>query len=276
MSKKNYPLAFSTLGCPDWTFEQCAEEAAKYGYDALEIRWFDNGIIPSDMSAQRRAEVKQVVKDTGVGIIGLGVSTRFSSPDADQRAAMLDELKRYLELANDLEAPMVRTFGGQVAEGQTVEQTIDWVAESLAAAMPTAEAQGVTVLLETHDGFSRGQEVAGVMAQVTNSRLAAVWDVHHPFRMREAIEDTWNFIGDRVAHIHLKDARLKEDGSWQLVLMGEGEVPCQAIVNLLHQNGYQGAITAEWEQKWHPEIEGPEVAMPQHMQVISEWVSQLS
>src|SRR5215212_412286 len=271
-----FPLTYSTLGCPDWTLEHAAEQAAANGYRALEIRWMDGGIISADMPAQRRREIKQIMQRNNVEIIGLGLSTRFSSPDPAERATNLKDLQRYLELANDLGAPMVRSFGGNIQPDCTVEQTIDWVAENLAAAMPAAEQQGVTVLLETHDAFCRGAEVAKVLAQVEHPRLQAVWDVHHPFRMGESIEDTWRLIGARTAHVHIKDARLRPDGSWQLVLMGEGEVPCRGVVELLHREGYKGMISAEWEKKWHPEIEEPEIAMPQHARVLREWFAQIA
>lgn len=268
-----FPLAFSTLGCPDWTFEQCAAAAAEYGYQALEVRLLDGAIIPSDLPAARRQQMRNAMEQNNIEIVGLGVSTRFSSPDVAERQANQAELRRYLELANDLNVPMVRTFGGNVAEGHTIDETIDWVAESLAAVMPAAEAQGVTIVLETHDAFCRGAEVARVLAQVPHPRLAAVWDVHHPFRMGESIEETWRLIGARTQHIHLKDARRRPDNSWQLVLLGEGEVPCREIVDLLKREGYQGYIAAEWEKKWHPEIEGPEVAMPQHARVLRAWLA---
>lgn len=270
-----YPLAYSTLGCPDWPLEKAAEQAAAAGYQGLEIRILDGQIIPSDLPPDAQARVRSVMAQHGLTTIGLGVSTRFASTDGDERRSNLAELQRYLELANALECPMVRTFGGDVQPGSTINQTVDWVAENLAAAMPTADAQGVTVVLETHDAFCRGAEVARVLDQVEHPRLKAVWDVHHPFRMGESIEDTWRLIGSRVAHIHLKDAKLREDGSWQLVLLGQGEVPCRDIVQLLHREGYNGWISAEWEKKWHPEIEEPEVAMPQHVEALQGWFQEL-
>jgi sugar phosphate isomerase/epimerase len=270
-----YPLAFSTLGCPDWTLEQAAEQAAAYGYRALEVRLLDREIIPADLSAEGRQRIKRVMRDHNIEIIGLGLSTRFSALDPTERQKNVRDLERYLELANDLGVPYVRTFGGNVMEGGTLEQTIRWVAEGISAALPTAEQQGVTILLETHDAFCRGAEVAQVLAQVPHERLKAVWDVHHPFRMGESIEETWRLIGDRTVHVHMKDARLRPDGSWQLVLLGEGEVPCHDVVKLLHREGYKGYISAEWEKKWHPEIEPPEVALPQHAETLRAWFAGL-
>jgi sugar phosphate isomerase/epimerase len=270
-----FPLAFSTLGCPDWSLEQAAEQAAAHGYRGLEIRTLDDAIIPANLAPDQQVRVRRVMNEHGLTITALGVSTRFSAADPAERQTNLAELQRYLELANALEVPMVRTFGGDVQPGHTMEQTIDWVAENLAAAAPTAETQGVTIVLETHDAFCRGAEVAQVLAQVDNPRVQAVWDVHHPFRKGESIQETWRLIGERVAHVHMKDARLRDDGEWQLVLLGEGEVPCREIVQLLHANGYNGWITAEWEKKWHPEIEEPEVALPQHARVLRDWFAAL-
>jgi sugar phosphate isomerase/epimerase len=270
-----YPLAWSTLGCPDWTFEEAAEHAAANGYRALEVRLLDREIIPADLPAEQRQRVKRVLKQHEIGIVALGLSTRFSAIDADERQKNVRDLERYIELAADLGAPNVRTFGGNVAEGSTLAQAIDWVAEGITAALPTAEKYDVTILLETHDAFCKGADVAQVLNKVPHERLKAVWDVHHPFRMGESLAETWRLIGARTAHIHLKDARRRADGSWQLVLLGQGEVPCRQVVELLHAQGYRGYISAEWEKKWHPEVEPPEVALPQHAEVLRAWFAAL-
>jgi sugar phosphate isomerase/epimerase len=267
------PLVFSTLGCPDWTLTQAADVAVANGYAGLEIRVLDGEIIPSDLSPARQAEVRNIMQSRGLSIAGLGASTRFTDIDPAARQANMDELRRYIELANALESPIVRTFGGHVADGSSLDEAVAWLAEGVAAVMPDAERHGVTVMLETHDAFCRGQEVARVLAQVPHPRFQAIWDVHHPYRMGETIEATWEFIGSRLGHVHLKDARRRDDGGWDLVLMGQGEVPNRAVIDLLLANGYQGAFSAEWEKKWHPEIEEPEIALPQHAEVLRGWLA---
>ena len=269
-----YPLVFSTLGSPGWSLERAAEQAVADGYAGLEVRILDGQVISPHLPAERRAAIRSLMKEHGLVIAGIGASTRFSSPDADDRAKHLADLRAYLALASDLEVPIVRTFGGGPSEDQTMDDVIDLVAASLAEAAPDAERHGVTICLETHDAFCRGQEVAGVLDQVDSPWVKAVWDVHHPFRMGESTEDTWNYIGARLAHIHMKDALRREDGSWQLKLMGEGEVPCREILHLLAAKGYDGYICAEWEKAWHPEVEEPEIAIPQHAQVLRQWMAE--
>ena len=285
-----YPLVFSTLGTPDWSLARAAEEAVADGYAGLEIRILDGEVISPHLPAERRAAIRSLLNRHGLVIAGIGASTRFSSPNADDRAQQLADLRAYVTLANDLEAPIVRTFGGGASEGQTMAEVIDLVANSLAEAAPDAERHGVTICLETHDAFCRGEEVAGVLRQVDSPYIKAIWDVHHPYRMGEAVEDTWNFIGARLAHVHIKDAQRREDVcppltpsaghlaagelSWELKLMGEGEVPCREIIHLIASKGYDGYLCAEWEKKWHPAIEEPEIALPQHARVLRQWMAE--
>lgn len=275
MTHDRFPLAFSTLGCPGWTFPHAVAQAAQAGYQALEVRIYNGDIIPADLPAQDRAAWRRTLSAHNLRVIGLGASTRFAFADAATRAANLRDLTAYLELAADLEVPMVRTFGSPGQLDIPMRDAINYVADALNAASATAERLGVDIILETHDAFCKGVDVAAVLAQVPSRAVGAVWDVHHPYRMGEDIETTWQVLGPRVKHVHIKDARRRADGSWQLVLLGHGEVPCRAVVELLHREGYQGYLSVEWEKKWHPEIEEPEVALPQHATLLREWMAAL-
>ncbi len=264
----NPRLMYSTLGCPKWTLEQAADAAVTYGYGGLEIRLLDGSLIPANLDTTARNRIRKVMQDRDLRIIGLGASTRFTSPDSEERAQFEQELIAYLHLAVALEVPFVRTFGGNIVDGCTMAQGIEWVAESLNRLAPVAEETNITILLETHDAFCKGRDVARVLDRVPSDHVQAVWDVHHPYRMGESVEETWSCLKSRTAHVHLKDARHRADGSFELVLMGEGDVPNQQIVELLESEGYTGCYSVEWEKAWHPEIPEPEEAIPQHAEVV--------
>jgi sugar phosphate isomerase/epimerase len=89
--------------------------------------------------------------------------------------------------------------------------------------------------------------------------------------------EVWSDLGGRTLLAQVKDARretARPDG-WQLVLLGQGEVPVREILQLLYGGGYAGWISVEWEKRWHPEIEEPEVALPQHLSPLSKWLTEL-
>jgi hypothetical protein len=56
------------------------------------------------------------------------------------------------------------------------------------------------------------------------------------------------------------------------VLTGEGEVPVQTQVQVLAKAGYKGYYGFEWEKKWHPEIEEPEVAFPHFAKTVGRYL----
>ena len=44
------------------------------------------------------------------------------------------------------------------------------------------------------------------------------------------------------------------------------------MLGLLAAGGYRHWISVEWEKRWHPEIEEPEVALPQHLDLLRAWL----
>ena len=262
--------AFTTLACPAWSIEQVVEAATTLGYDGVELRLLDGAVI--DPGADR-AKVEQAVarcRAAGVEVCALDSSCTFNHADPGARQREISDLLRWIDLAEDLRVPLVRVFGGHARPGlapEPPEVVNDWVAEALARAAPTAEQAGVTVVLETHDAFSSARRVAAVLDRVDSPRVAALWDSHHPYRVGETTQDVIEALGPRIAHVHVKDARRTTPGGsdWQLVLLGEGEVPVREQLQALDRHGYTGYVSVEWEKKWHPEIAEPEIALPQHI-----------
>ena len=59
------------------------------------------------------------------------------------------------------------------------------------------------------------------------------------------------------------------------MLLGSGEVPVKEQVKVLAKAGYKGYYCLEWEKKWHPEIEEPEVAFPQYATAMREYLTEV-
>ena len=45
-------------------------------------------------------------------------------------------------------------------------------------------------------------------------------------------------------------------------MTGTGQFPAKRVVALLCAAGFAGHVSFEWEKRWHPTIEEPEVALP--------------
>jgi len=243
------------------------------GYAGIELRLIDGQLIESSMPAAERLRVKQTVAAARLPIVSVDSSILLTAEDA------ASELRWFLEIANDWESPLVRVYGGPLAEEPRARRAqFETAARVLQGAIPLAEKLGVAIAIETHDSFSASSVVAELLAMVDSRWVGALWDTHHPHRMGERPAEIYQHIGPRVLHVQVKDARssVEHKGGWQLVPMGEGEVPVREIIGLLAAGGYGGYISVEWEKYWHPEIEEPEIALPQHLKVLEEWVQDLA
>ena len=266
-------VAFSTLAFPDATLASAASLGRSWGYSGIELRLIDGELIDPAMPAADRTQVKRTVTASGLPVVAVDSSIRLTDDDPGP------ELARFLELASDWEAPLVRVFGGALAALQTDRQKqLRAAARVLESSVPLAERLGVAIGVETHDAFSASSVVAELLALVDPAAVAsgavgAVWDSHHPHRMGERPDQVYANLGPRILLAQVKDARRKADGDWQLVLLGEGEVPVRDMLERLAAGGYPHWISVEWEKRWHPEIEEPEVALPQHLALLTKWLA---
>jgi len=266
------PIAFSTLAFPDATLAEATTLGRSWGYAGIELRLVDGQLIDSSMSPAERVRVKQTIAATGLPIVSVDSSIILTNEEAGL------ELRRFLELANEWESPLIRVYGGPLAEEPGTRRTqMEAAAGVLQEAIPLAERFGVAVAIETHDSFSSSAVVAELLAMVQSKWVGALWDTHHPHRMGERPAEVYEHIGPRVLHVQVKDARRSaaHKGGWQLVPLGEGEVPVREIIRLLAAGGYAGYFSVEWEKYWHPDIEEPQIALPQHLKVLQEWVNDL-
>ncbi len=265
--------AFSTLACPDWSLDQIIDAAANFGYDGIELRLLDGEVLDLTADADKVEHAVTRCRSQQVDVCALDTSCRFSGASA-KREREVKSLLAWIRLAERVQVPLLRVFGGASGEEQGIDadEADARVAESLRKVVLAAKHTGITVMLETHDAYSSARRVAHVLDLVDAPCVAALWDSLHPYRMGETHVEVIALLGSRIAHVHVKDARRvapAEPGNsgsdWQLVPLGEGEVPVRAQLTALEQLGYTGWVSVEWEKKWHPELAGPDVALPQHI-----------
>ncbi len=268
---QHWKLAYSTLAFPGRQLSDVVAMGKAMGYDGIELRLIDGELIDPSMSSAARDRVKRIVGD--VPVVAVDSSIRITEDDP------IPAIASFLELAHAWEAPVVRVFGGDLPEDPSERQrALEHAARVLESAAAHAERLGVAVGLETHDSFAGSSQVAEVLAMVPSPWIGAVWDSHHPHRMGETPEEIYANIGPRTKLAQVKDARRSSEqpSGWQLVPLGEGEVPVRDMLSVLAHHGYAGVISVEWEKRWHPEIDEPEIALPQHLELLKRWMAELA
>lgn len=267
-------LSFTTLGCPSWTWEQIIDEAVRLGYNGVELRGIAGELRLGRCAALRgdRLEASlSYAKSRGITIICLNTSCVFH--DDSLFDAAIEEGRETIDLAFRLGAPFIRVFGDRIPVERHESTIIRQVARGLQALGQYAEDKGVSVLLETHGDFSSSDRVLEVLRQTASPAIGIIWDVHHTVKYgkQELPAATWRQLGPYIRHAHIKDA-LGEGAAVHPVLVGKGDLPIRDWIALLCDNGYNGWLSFEWEKKWHPEIEEPEIALSAFISYMRQYV----
>ena len=273
---RRYPIAFSTLGCPAWSWKTILEQADQLGYAALELRGvageMDLTKVP-ELAGSRLADTRKDLAALGIVISDLGASSRMHEKDPATRQAQFDEGRRFIDLAHAMQVKYVRMFGDKFPEGEAREDVRKRVIEGFQQMAAYAEPAGVTVLQESHGDFTKSKDLVAIESAVHSKAFALLWDAHHTFVAgNEAPADTYAALGRFVRHTHLKDSK-PAGTDRRYVLTGTGEVPVKEQVAVLAKAGYTGYYCFEWEKKWHPEIEEPEVAFPHYARTMAEYLT---
>jgi sugar phosphate isomerase/epimerase len=262
--KTDMKLSFSTLGCPDWSFDKIVNFAVENNYSGIELRGIQRQMDLTKCkefnSSENIEATMKIMKDKNLQFVDLGSSAEMHHSDATERKNNLDEAKHFIDLAHQVNCPYVRVFPNKLPK-EAREATIDIIVKCLIEAGNYAKGTNVMVLMETHGDVVESSVIKQIMDEVKHPNVGLVWDVTNMWTLtKEPPSQVYSLLKNHIRHTHIKDAKLI-NGTPHYVLMGKGDVPIFEAIDILRNNNYQGYYSFEWEKLWHPEIDEPDVAL---------------
>jgi len=272
-------LAFSTLGCPDWELDAIIGAARKFGYEGIELRALAGSLdllSRAEFTAPQLPRTKTYFEGEGIEICCVDTSCTFHSPDASERANQVRIALAHAELASNLGAPLIRVFPDKIQPGAQRDETRDWIAECLYEVAKRIPDE-VDVALETHGDFAKAEAAAEIVKLANHAKVKLIWDVANSVAAGDTIEQAGRVVQPYLAHIHLRDAKpVTGLEHWLPVLSGNGRVSFAKALAVIRELNYDGYVSFEWEKYWRPEIEEPEVALPDFINAIRSLVEDRS
>ena len=282
LTKRKYQplLSFSTLGCPDWSFEKIVSFAAANNYDAIEIRGIQRQLdltkaTPFHAKDKIAASVK-LMQDTNLKFANLGSSAALHFTEGAERQKNLDEAKRFIDLAQQLSCPYIRVFPNDFPKDQDKNLTKELIAKGLLELGNYAKNTNVSVLLETHGQVVYAPDLLDIMKASTHQHVGMIWDAYNMWSVtKESPAAVYASLKNYIRHAHIKDAK-QVDGKERYVLLGTGDSPIFEAVDIHAKNNYSGYYSFEWEKLWHAEIDEPEMAIADYPKAMQQHFAALN
>ncbi|MBF6063305.1 sugar phosphate isomerase/epimerase [Nocardia terpenica] len=263
-------FSYSTIACPQWSWQYALDQASTLGYDGIEWRLIDGKMVDADFPVETARTIAKATVAAGLGVPALDTSIQLTAAPGAERERVLDDSRRLLRLAAEFGAEHLRMFGGTYPETVADADALGWTQDALVALQPEARDSGVRIALELHDcgwdragsrGITSSRFLADVLSGVDVPEAGLQWDIANPFLEGEPAEQTWRNVRPWLLYLQVKDMVRGENG-WTYVPFGEGELPIGEIVDWITAAGFDGWFSFEWEKWWHPEIAEAETVLP--------------
>jgi sugar phosphate isomerase/epimerase len=220
------------------------DDCARFGLDGTELTSY---YFPEQPTPEYLRNLKSAAFRNGLDISGTAIRNDFCFPPGEEREHEIAHVKRWIENADAMDAPVIRIFSGAVKRGQSVDEAQQLAIDGIEECCDYAGKYGVFLALENHGGLTT--EVDGMLAIVR--RVESPW-----FGVNL---DSGNFrTADPYGDL-AKIAPYAVNVQVKVVVHPEGQ-PAQPtdfarLATILRTSGYRGYIVLEFEEAGDPREE---------------------
>src|SRR4051812_48942318 len=218
---------------------------AKNNFDAIDPTGYFFPTYPEVPPDEYVNNLKRRAFELGLGISGTGVRNNFTTSDKTVRAAAVQHIKEWVEVAAKLGAPVMRVFADtqmramtwkDVAKGCTREQVQDWIVEALGECAEQGKKYGVIIGVQNHGDFLQtGDDLLALINAVNSDWCGAIVDTGY-FKSEDPYKDM-----EKVAPYAV---------NWQVKQYPSAEEPDKPtdlirLLKIVRASGYRGYLPIE-------------------------------
>jgi len=232
--------------------EDFITDCAKMGLEGTELTGY---YFPPQPTPEYLRKIKEITFRLGLDISGTAIRNDFCYPSGPDRDREIQHVKRWVDYADTMGAPVIRIFSG-MPRGTSEAEAHRLAVAGFEETCDYAGQRGIFLALENHGGLSTK----------VDDMLSLIRDVKSPWFSVNL--DTGNFHTDDPYADLAKIAPYATNVQVKVVIpdaSGKNKRPSdyRRLAKILSDAGYRGYIVLEYE-----EAEDPRVACPKHMDQI--------
>ncbi|MBT5926348.1 MAG: sugar phosphate isomerase/epimerase [Verrucomicrobia bacterium] len=235
----------------EWSFEKAFEFVKQTGYDGIEIAPFTCAQYVTDVSQQRRSEIKDLAAKYQLEISGIhwvlveAEGMHMTHPDTSIRSKTQQYFRDLVQFCDDLGGKSIivgSPHQRNLEPGVSLEQATEWATEVFRPAVKDGEDKGVTICFEplapSETNFmNTAAEAIEFIHRIPSPAFKIILDVKAMCSMGKSIPDIIHESWPEFAYFHANDENLKGPGF--------GDVDFVPIGSALKEVCYEGYVSVE-------------------------------
>jgi sugar phosphate isomerase/epimerase len=225
---------------PEMTLDDFIRQCADFELDATELTSY---YFPAEPTDEYLRKLKGLCFRLGLDVSGTAIRNDFCFPAGPEREKEIAHVKKWIEHADVLGAPVIRVFSGKPHGKQTQAEAHKLAVDAMQECCEHAARHGVYLALENHGGLTTN----------IDDLLQLVKDVKSPWFGINF--DSGNFQGDSDVSSAYEDmARMAPYAlNVQIKVMialkgGKQPTDFNRIASILRDSGYRGYVVLEYEE----------------------------
>jgi sugar phosphate isomerase/epimerase len=277
-------LGFVSAILGDLSFDEVIDFAAESGFACVELMCWPSGkadrkyagVTHVDVASLEEAEISRIknkLKEKNISVSGLGYYPNPLHPDKTKADFYINHIKKVIDAAVKLDLDIVNTFIG-ADPSKHDDDNFGKFREIWPSIVQYAEQKNIKIGIEncpmyfTKDEWPSGNNLAHspalwrrIFEAIPSKYFGLNYDPSHLiWQMMDYTKPIVEF-GDRIFHVHLKDARIlweKIDDAGILTtplnlhtpkIPGLGDINWGKFFSALYEAGYNGPACIEVEDK---------------------------
>ena len=221
-------------------------DCARFGLEGTELTSY---YFPTEVTTEYLRSLQRACFVNGLDVSGTAIGNDFGYAESDERNKQIANMRKWIDYADLLGAPVIRVFAGHQKEGVTAEATHNLMVAGLQECCEYAAAKGVFLALENHGGPTATADGLLKLVKDVNSPWFGVNLDTGNFRTKDPYDDIAR-VAPYAVNVQVKVVMKPLEGKTEPADFGR-------LAEIIGEAGYRGYIVLEYEEAGNPREECP-------------------
>jgi len=256
-------LGTATSVLYQYDIRDAVDLVARLGFDGVDLWGGRPHIYRQDLTQEELKALRHRIAGLGLTVASLMPAFfryphSLSNPNPRVRADSIDYMRRCVDNAAVLGAPIVLVVPDHSLHGQTradsLSRFVESVAEVARYALPYDLKLGLEILYDDETDFlNSADDALAIIAQVGQQNLGVVLDSGTLHLSKEPLDELLTKLGALVLQVHVSDNHGHDEQ--ENLIPGEGTYDFAGLIRTLKAHGYDGYLSAEITKGYAPTAE---------------------